>query len=117
MTQTRTHRPIAAALAAATLALTLAGAASHALAQTPIIEDPLDDRSKRRLDNMEKVMRELRAIVFQGRETGKPVVVQPAETDALIFSLTTRIDDLEKTLRSVNGQSEVLQRDISQSRA
>jgi hypothetical protein len=41
-----------------------------AFAQTPILDDPLDDRSKRRLDNMEKVMRELRAIVFQGRDTG-----------------------------------------------
>ena len=33
-------------------------------------------------------MRELRAIVFQGRETGKPVVVQPADTDAQLSALT-----------------------------
>ena len=59
----------------AALAVTLIGGAASlapiavtpAFAQTPILDDPLDDCSKRRLDNMEKVMRELRAIVFQGR--------------------------------------------------
>lgn len=121
MTQPRTHRPSfarsgAAALAAATLALTLSGAASHALAQTPIMEDPLDDRSRRRLDNMEKVMRELRTIVFQGRNTGKPVVVQPAETESQMLTLTQRVDDLEQTLRRVNGDNETLIRDLDQAR-
>ena len=106
----------AAALAAATLALTLAGAAGHALAQTPLMEDPLDDRSKRRLDNMEKVMRELRTIVFQGRNTGKPVVVQPAETESQMQSLTQRVEDLEQTLRRVNGDNETLVRDLDQAR-
>ncbi len=115
MTQPRT-RPLAAALAAATLALTLSGAASHALAQTPIMEDPLDDRSRRRLDNMEKVMRELRSIVFQGRSTGKPVVVQPAETETQMQTLTQRVDDLEQTLRRVNGDNETLVRDLDQAR-
>lgn len=106
----------AAALAAATLALTLAGAAGHALAQTPIMDDPLDDRSRRRLDNMEKVMRELRTIVFQGRNTGKPVVVQPAETEAQMQTLTQRVEDLEQTLRRVNGDNETLIRDLEQAR-
>ena len=57
---------------------TLALAAQTAFAQTPMPmeEDPLDDRSRKRLDRMEKVVRELRAIVFQGRDTGQPVVVQ-----------------------------------------
>lgn len=116
MIQSRTHRPLAAALTAATLALTLGGAAGHALAQTPIMEDPLDDRSRRRLDNMEKVMRELRSIVFQGRNTGKPVVVMPAETEGLIQGLTTRVDDLEQSLRRVNGDNEGLVRDLDQAR-
>ena len=112
MTPSRTNRPPsfskmgAAALAAATLALTLAGAAGHALAQTPILDDPLDDRSRRRLDNMEKVMRELRSIVFQGRNTGKPVVVQPAETETQMQTLTQRVEDLEQTLRRVNGDND-----------
>jgi tol-pal system protein YbgF len=116
MIQPRTHRPLAAALAAATLAITLAGAAGHALAQTPLLEDPLDDRSKRRLDNMEKVMRELRTIVFQGKNTGKPVVVQPAETEGQMQTLTQRVDDLEQTLRRVNGDNETLVRDLDQAR-
>lgn len=116
MTLLRTHRPLAAALAAVTLALTLGGAAGHALAQTPIMDDPLDDRSRRRLDNMEKVMRELRSIVFQGRSTGKPVVVMPAETEGLIQSLTTRVDDLEQSLRRANGDNEGLVRDLDQAR-
>jgi len=116
MTLSRTNRPLAAALAAAILALTLAGAASHALAQTPIMEDPLDDRSRRRLDNMEKVMRELRSIVFQGRNTGKPVVVQPAETEVQMQTLTQRVEDLEQTLRRVNGDNETLIRDLDLAR-
>ena len=122
MTQSRTNRPPsflkigAAALAAVVLALPLAGAASHALAQTPIMEDPLDDRSRRRLDNMEKVMRELRTIVFQGRNTGKPVVVQPAETEFQMQTLIQRVDDLEQTLRRVNGDNGTLIRDLDQAR-
>ncbi|MBN9318134.1 MAG: tol-pal system protein YbgF [Caulobacterales bacterium 68-7] len=110
-------RLLAASAFAAVLAMgTLATAVAPAFAQTPIIDDPLDDRSKRRLDNMEKVMRELRAVVFQGRDTGKPVVVQPAETDQLIFSLSQRIDDLEQSLRRSNGDNEVVTRDLAQTR-
>ena len=55
---------------AATAGLVLI-ASAPAFAQTPL-GDPLDDHSAKRLDRMEKVVRELRAIVFQGRETGQP---------------------------------------------
>lgn len=80
-----------------------------AVAQTPLPEaDPLDDRSAKRVERMEKVVRELRAIVFQGRDTGKPVVVQPAETDAQIAALNDRVTDLEQTLTKLNGQNETL---------
>jgi tol-pal system protein YbgF len=121
MTQSRTHHPsfgrkIGAVALAAVLALPLAGAGAPVLAQTPIMDDPLDDRSRRRLDNMEKVMRELRTIVFQGRNTGKPVVVQPAETESQMLTLTQRVDDLEQTLRRVNGDNETLIRDLDQAR-
>jgi len=93
-------------------------AAQHAFAQTPLPsdEDPLDDRSRKRLDKMEKVVRELRAIVFQGRETGKPVVVQPADTDSQIQMLSQRVSDLEATLTRVNGQNEELQHQLDQAR-
>lgn len=76
-----------------------------AMAQTPM-DDPLDARDARRVDRMEKVVRELRAIVFQMRDTGKPVVVQPADTDARMQELATRIADLEQTLQRLNGTLE-----------
>lgn len=77
-----------------------------ALSQTPLDDDPLDDRSARRLERMEKVVRELRAIVFQGRETGQPIVVQPAETEQRIGELSDRITNLETSLTRLNGQLE-----------
>lgn len=89
---------------AAALVLVVA-AAAPSFAQTPM-DDPLDVRDARRLDRMEKVVRELRAIVFQGRDSGKPVVVQPAETDFQLQQLTRRVDDLEQVLTRVNGQLE-----------
>lgn len=110
-----------AALLASVLALTavpvLTSVAlpSVAAAQTAM-PDPLDDRSVKRLDKMEKVVRELRAIVFQGRDTGKPVVVQAAETDAQIAAMSERMRDLEQTLTKLNGQNEGLTHDLDQAR-
>lgn len=78
-----------------------------AVAQTPM-PDPLDDRSVKRLEKMEKVVRELRAIVFQGRDSGKPVVVQDAETGAMIATLSDRVGDLEQSLTRNNAGSEEL---------
>ena len=98
------------------LAALLASVALPALAQTPLPLDPLDDRSAKRIERMEKVVRELRSIVFQGRDTGKPVVVQPAETDAQISTLSERLRDLEQTLQKLNGQNETLNYDLEQAR-
>lgn len=98
------------------LAALLATTALPALAQTPLPEDPLDDRSAKRIERMEKVVRELRSIVFQGRDTGKPVVVQPAETDSQIANLSERLGDLEQTLQKLNGQNETLTHDLDQAR-
>jgi tol-pal system protein YbgF len=80
-------------------------ASTPVIAQTPL--DPLDDRSARRLDQMEKVLREMRAIVFQGRETGKPVVVEPADTETQLAAINEKLNDVEQTLTRVNGQLEV----------
>jgi tol-pal system protein YbgF len=102
-----------AALLASVLALTAMPAL--AVAQTAM-PDPLDDRSVKRLDKMEKVVRELRAIVFQGRDTGKPVVVQAAETDAQIAALSEKLTDLEQTLTKLNGQNETLTHDLDEAR-
>jgi tol-pal system protein YbgF len=105
-----------AALLASVLALTaLPALSSVAMAQTAM-PDPLDDRSVKRLDKWEKVVRELRAIVFQGRDTGKPVVVQAAETDAQIAALSEKLGDLEQTLTRLNGQNETLTHDLDQAR-
>jgi tol-pal system protein YbgF len=73
------------------------------LAQTSL-DDPLDDHSAKRLDRMEKALREIRAIVFQGRETGQPIVVQPADTQNQIAGLSDRLNDLDQTLQKLNGQ-------------
>jgi tol-pal system protein YbgF len=88
--------------------------AAPALAQTPI--DPLDARDSRRLDRMEQVLRELRGIVFQGRDSGKPVVVQPAETDYQLQELTRRLSDLEQTLTRLNGSLETATFGLTQAR-
>jgi tol-pal system protein YbgF len=96
-----------------TTAVLLVLTASPAMSQTPM-SDPLDSRDARRMDQMEKVVRELRAIVFQGRDTGKPVVVQPAETDFQMQDLTRRVGDLEQTLTRLNGQLESTAHDLDQ---
>jgi tol-pal system protein YbgF len=98
-----------------TLAPLVLATALPAFAQTPL-PDPLDDRSAKRLERMEKVVRELRSIVFQGRDTGKPVVVQTAETDAQIAAMSDKLGDLEQTLTRLNGQNETLTHDLDQAR-
>ena len=102
-------------LLAAFVALTLSLGAAAAWSQTPM-PDLLDDRSVRRLDKMEMVVRELRSIVFPGRDSGKPVVVMPAETDTQIQALTDRVADLEETLTKLNGANDTLTYDLQQSR-
>ena len=101
--------------ASPTLALLLvATTAAPALSQTPM--DPLDARDAKRLDKMEQVVRELRSIVYQGRDSGKPVVVQPAETDYQLQELTRRMSDLEQSLTRVNGQLETSNHDLALAR-
>ena len=95
-----------------TLALALTG---PALSQTPL-DDPLDARDAKRVERMEKVVRELRAIVFQLRDTGRPVVVQPADTDARLDDLVRRLGDMEQTLRGLNGSLETGSRDLDDAR-
>lgn len=102
-----THRSRFALPAALALTLATLGpvVSTPALAQTSM-DDPLDARDARRVERMEKVVRELRAIVFQGRDTGRPVVVQPAETDYRLADLDRRLSDLETVLTRINGQIE-----------
>jgi tol-pal system protein YbgF len=95
------------------LGLVLAGGAA---AQTAI-DDTLPENSVKRVDNLEKVVRELRAIVFQGRETGQAVVIQPADTQSQISGLADRVNDLDHTLSGMNGQLEVIRHDLDQARS
>jgi TolA-binding protein len=103
-------------LAAVFCAVGLAAGAGHALAQVSLDEPPLDEHAAKRLDRMEKAMKELRAIVFQGRETGAPVVVQPADTQSQIAGLGDKIGDLTQTLARVNGELEVIKHDLDEAR-
>lgn len=95
------------------LALAVLATAGPALSQTPLpLPDPLDSRDAKRVERMEKVVRELRAIVFQLRDSGKPVVVQPADTDARMAEMTEKLGDFEQTLRGLNGSLEAVTRDL-----
>jgi TolA-binding protein len=96
------------------LALALC-AAAPALAQVPL-DNSLDERSSKRLDRMEQALRELRSIVFQGRETGKPVIVQPADSDAQMNALSQKIDDLQQAITRLTGQLESAGHDVDQAR-
>jgi TolA-binding protein len=105
------------AFGCAALALAfLAGGVDRAAAQVSLDTPPLAESDAKRLDRMEKAMKELRAIVFQGRETGAPVVVQPADTEANLQRLSDRLSDLEQSLAKLNGVLEVTRHDVDQSR-
>lgn len=93
------------------LCLAVGGAA---FAQVSLDEPPLNDHDAKRVDRIEKAVRELRAIVFQGRETGQPVVVQPADTQAQVQRLTDRLADIDQTIAKLNGQIEVMRHDLDQ---
>jgi tol-pal system protein YbgF len=101
--------------AAAAIALIAAPPFTSAFAQTSM-DDPLDARDAKRLDRMEKVVRELRDIVFKAQKTGQPVVVEPADTDARMADLSTKISDLEGSLTKLNGSLEVTAHELDQAR-
>jgi tol-pal system protein YbgF len=102
-------------VAAAVLVIAAPLSTTLALAQTPM-DDPLDARDAKRLDRMEKVVRELRDIVFKAQKTGAPVVVQPADTDSRLADLSQRLSDLEQTLTKLNGTLETTSHELDVSR-
>jgi tol-pal system protein YbgF len=95
-------------IAGAALALSCLSPALPAMAQ----QTDLD----RRLDRIEKQLRETRSIVFQGRDTGQPVVVKPDGPDPAVTALQSRVDDLDQTLRRLSGQVEVATHDLDETR-
>lgn len=93
----------------------LGGMAEEAAAQVSLDEPPLGENDAKRLDRIEKAVRELRAIVFQGRETGQPVVVQPADTESQINQQSDKLNDINQTLAKLTGELEVVRHDVDQS--
>jgi tol-pal system protein YbgF len=65
---------------------------------------------------MEQALREIRAIVFQGRETGKPVVVEPADTDSQLTAINQKLDSLQQAVTQLTGQLESASHDVDQAR-
>ena len=102
-------------LGAAAAVAVIAASSPPSFAQTPM-DDPLDARDAKRVDRMEKVVRELRDIVFKAQKTGAPVVVEPADTDARMADLATKIADLEGTLTKLNGSLEATTHELDQAR-
>ncbi len=103
--------------AAAVIGVAWAGGATRALAQVSLDSPPLSETDAKRLDRLEKAVKEVRAILFQGRETGQPVVVQPADTQSQIGHLGDQLNDIEQTLSRMNGEIEVTRHDLDQTRA
>jgi tol-pal system protein YbgF len=66
---------------------------------------------------LERELREVRTIVLQARSTGKPVEIKDAGLDPELVALRSRMDDLDQTLRQINGQIESLTHDLDQARA
>jgi tol-pal system protein YbgF len=96
-------------VAGATLVMALAGLALPAYAQNGSGQD-------QRLDRLERQLKEIRSIVFQGRDTGQPVVVKPDGPDPVVQALQGRVDDLDAAFRKTSGQIELGQHDLDQTR-
>ena len=76
-----------------------------------------DQPSDKRLQNIEKQVRELRSIVMQAKDTGQPVQVRVVgDTDPAVDTLQTRIDDLEQAARTRNDQIDTLMHDLDQAK-
>src|SRR5580700_7678343 len=77
-------------------------AAPAALAQD---NGPEADSSVReRLDRLEKQLQEVREIVLQARSTGRPIEIKDAGPDPVVTALAGRVDDMEQSLRGINGE-------------
>ncbi len=100
-------------IAGATLVLALAALAMPASAQNGPGGGAGQDQ---RLDRLERQLKELRSIVFQGRDTGQPVVVKPDGPDPAVQALQGRVDDLDAAFRKTSGQIELSQHDLDQTR-
>jgi len=117
------HRPRGLA-AASLIALCLAGFAAPSFAQddtAPIISrDDLARRDKamrERIDKLEKVVRQLREVMTQSKDTGQTLEMRlVSEPDPDIAASKTRLDDLEATVRTINGRLDDIGHDLDLTR-
>lgn len=107
-----------AVIVPALAALLIAGAAPCAFAQDD--KDPvkeLDKKTDKRMDRLQKQIRDLQQVILQSRETGKPVEVRIAtDPDPAVLALTPRLDDLEQSARTLNSTVETLTHDLAEAR-
>jgi tol-pal system protein YbgF len=94
------------------VALLLTSTASAAFAQDQSFGEP----GGKRLDRMDKQLREVRAIVLQAHSTGAPVEIKESGPDPQVLGLTSRLDDMDQTLRAMTGQYESLQHELAVAR-
>jgi tol-pal system protein YbgF len=100
-------------------AVLLAGAAPMAFAadeeKDPVKE--LDKKTDKRMDRLQKQIRDLQQIILQSRESGKPVEVRVAtDPDPALLALTPRIDDLEQSSRTLNATVETLTHELDEAK-
>jgi tol-pal system protein YbgF len=81
------------------------------------------ERDDRRIDRMERTVRQLEGIVRQGAAVGRPVVVAPetlpGEVAVLrerLDALIARLDDMDATRQSLNSTIEGLTNELNQAR-
>jgi tol-pal system protein YbgF len=96
-----------------TAALMTAPAAAFAQAEAG---DAPREATAGRLDRLEKQLHEVREIVLQARSTGRPVEIKEAGPDPQITALSAKFDDMDQTLRALNGQIETLTHDSEMAR-
>lgn len=91
--------------------LLCAGVQALAQVQAPPPEPPI-----RRLDRLEREVNEVRQIVLQARATGAPVEIREAGPDPQVEALTSRLNDMDQTVRGLTGQIETLGHDLEVAR-
>jgi tol-pal system protein YbgF len=108
------HRLMKTAKLLPTLLIAAFGAASLlAMAAPAFTQDRFtQEESEKRLQRIEKDLREIRTIVLQAKNTGQPVEVRTAASDSQIAAMQAKLDDIDQTVRQLNGQIEVLSHNL-----
>ena len=62
------------------------------------------DAPDKRLDRIEKQLREVRSIVLQAHATGAPVEIKESGPDPQLLALANRFDDMDQSLRGADRE-------------